>query len=126
MANRKLPYRWESVQPGDIISFKYKTKSTGKTRTHTLLVLNPMLLRYGKKTTTTQLIGIKLEESNKIQLDITRKQIQIFELIGKFTPLDPNSKDKNNLYTFASYSLDGGFGDRNVIPLGVVKDFCQI
>jgi hypothetical protein len=35
-------------------------------------------------------------------------------------------KDKNNLYTFASYSLDGGFGDRNVIPLGVVKDFCQI
>ena len=49
MANRKLPYRWESVQPGDIISFKYKTKSTGKTRTHTLLVLNPMLLRYGKK-----------------------------------------------------------------------------
>ena len=35
-------------------------------------------------------------------------------------------KDKNNLYTFSSYSLDGSFGDRNVIPLGVVKDFCQI
>lgn len=98
MANRKLPYRWESVQPGDIISFKYKTQSTGKTRTHTLLVLNPALLRRGEKRTTTQLIGIKLEESNKIQLDITRKQIQIFELIGKFIPLDANSKDKNNLY----------------------------
>ena len=31
-------------------------------------------------------------------------------------------KDKNNLYTFASYQTnDIGFGDRNIIPLGVVK-----
>ena len=54
---------------------------------------------------------------------------------AKFTKMKPVEiityafifkKDKNNLYTFASYSLDGGFGDRNVIPLGVVKDFCQI
>ena len=35
-------------------------------------------------------------------------------------------KDKNNLYTFSSYSLDGSFGDRNVIPLGVVKDYFQL
>tara|TARA_Y100001934_G_scaffold60202_1_gene74633 strand:- start:193 stop:480 length:288 start_codon:yes stop_codon:yes gene_type:complete len=35
-------------------------------------------------------------------------------------------KDKDNIYTFSSYSLDGSFGDRNVIPLGVVKDYFQL
>ncbi len=30
-------------------------------------------------------------------------------------------KDKKYIYTFASYSNDGYFGDRNIIPLGVVK-----
>jgi len=94
MANRKLPYNWEKVSAGDIISFKYKTKSTGKTKVHSILVLNPSLIVKGQKKNTTQLIGIKLEESNKIQLEITKKQIQIFELIGKFITID----EKNNLY----------------------------
>ena len=35
-------------------------------------------------------------------------------------------KDKNNLYTFASYSQDGFYGDRNIIPLGVVKKIVKI
>jgi len=35
-------------------------------------------------------------------------------------------KDKNYLYTFASYSNDGYFGDRNIIPLGVVKEIAKI
>ena len=35
-------------------------------------------------------------------------------------------KDKNYLYTFASYSDDGYFGDRNIIPLGVVKKIAEI
>jgi len=94
VANRKLPYNWEKVSAGDIISFKYKSMSTGKTKVQTILVLNPSLLRRGQNKTTTQLIGIKLEESNKIQLEITKKQIQIFELIGKFVTIDK----KNNLY----------------------------
>ncbi len=94
MANRKLPYNWEMVSAGDIISFKYKSKSTGKTKTHSILVLNPSLIVKGQKKTTTQLIGIKLEESNKILLEITKKQIQIFELIGKFITIDK----QNNLY----------------------------
>jgi len=94
MANRKLPYNWEMVSAGDIISFKYKSKSTGKTKTHSIMVLNPSLLRRGQKKTSTQLIGIKLEESNKIQLEITKKQIQIFEQIGKFITIDK----ENNLY----------------------------
>ena len=94
MANRKLPYNWEMVSAGDIISFKYKSKSTGKSKVHTIMVLNPSLLRRGQKKTSTQLIGIQLEESNKIQLEITKKQIQIFEQIGKFITIDK----ENNLY----------------------------
>ena len=43
MANRKQPYNWNRVKPGDIISFRYKTKSTGKVLTHSLLVLNPKI-----------------------------------------------------------------------------------
>ena len=35
-------------------------------------------------------------------------------------------KDKKYLYTFASYSKDGFYGDRNVIPLGVVKNISKI
>ena len=35
-------------------------------------------------------------------------------------------KDKENLYTFASYSKDRFYGDRNIIPLGVVKSITKI
>ena len=35
-------------------------------------------------------------------------------------------KDKKYLYTFASYSEDGFYGDRNVIPLGVIKNIKKI
>ena len=71
MANRKQPYNWRRVKPGDVISFKYKSKSTGKNLVQSILVLNPKLnvtLKDGK--TTKHLIGIKLEESNKISLRI--------------------------------------------------------
>jgi len=30
-------------------------------------------------------------------------------------------KDKKYLYTFSSYSNDGYYGDRNIIPIGCVK-----
>ena len=69
MANKKQPHSWNKIRPGDIISFRYKTKSTGKVLVHSLLVLNPRLpvvLKDGTKTK--HLIGIKLEESNKIEL----------------------------------------------------------
>ena len=35
-------------------------------------------------------------------------------------------QDQNYLYTFASYSGDQYFGDRNIIPLGVVKSIKKI
>ena len=95
MANRKQPYSWGKVKPGDIISFRYKPKSGNPPKTQTILVLNPRLnvtLKDGK--TTKQLIGIKLEESNKVSLRVNKKQITLLEQIGKFVPIDT----KNNLY----------------------------
>ena len=95
MANKKQPHNWGKVKPGDIISFRYKPKSGNSPKTQTILVLNPKLnvtLKDGK--TTKQLIGIKLEESNKISLRVNKKQITLLEQIGKFVPIDT----KNNLY----------------------------
>ena len=95
MANKKQAYSWGRVNPGDVISFKYKSKSTGKTRINSILVLNPKLnvtLKDGK--TTKHLIGIKLEESNKISLRLNQKQVMLLEKIGDFKKID----DKNNLY----------------------------
>jgi hypothetical protein len=95
MANKKQPYNWRLVKPGDIISFYYKSKVENRTLTHSILVLNPRLnvkLKNGK--TTKHLIGIKLEESNKITLRITQKQINVLERIGDFIQIDK----KNRLY----------------------------
>jgi len=95
VANKKQPHNWGKVKPGDIISFRYKPKSGNPPKTQTILVLNPRLnvtLKDGK--TTKQLIGIKLEESNKVSLRVNKKQITLLEQIGKFVPIDT----KNNLY----------------------------
>ena len=95
MANKKQPHNWGKVKPGDIISFRYKPKSGNPPKTQTILVLNPRLnvtLKDGK--TTKQLIGIKLEESNKVSLRVNKKQITLLEQIGKFVPIDT----ENNLY----------------------------
>ena len=95
MANRKQPYSWGRVKPGDVISFQYKSKSTGKTLVQSILVLNPRLnvkLKDGK--TTRHLTGIKLEESNKISLRLNTRQLALLEQIGDFKKID----DKNNLY----------------------------
>ena len=95
MANRKQAYSWNRVKPGDVISFRYKSKSTGKTLVQSILVLNPRLnvtLKNG--TTTKHLIGIKLEESNKISLRLNAKQMALLEKIGDFKKID----ETNNLY----------------------------
>tara|TARA_B100001939_G_C16591000_1_gene466874 strand:+ start:125 stop:589 length:465 start_codon:yes stop_codon:yes gene_type:complete len=95
MANRKQPYNWQMVKPGDIISFRYKSKSTGRTLVNSVLVLNPRLqVKLKDGTQTKHLIGIKLEESNKISLRLTQRQLTLLEQIGNFIKID----DKNNLY----------------------------
>ena len=95
MANKKQPHNWGRVKPGDIISFRYKPKSGNPPKTQTILVLNPRLsvkLKDGKNVK--HLIGIKLEESNKISLRLTTRQVTLLEQIGDFKKID----DKNNLY----------------------------
>ena len=95
MANQKQPYNWGRVRAGDIISFKYKPQSGGAPKVQSILVLNPRLnvtLKNGKQTK--HLIGIKLEESNKITLRLTKRQIGLFEQIGELKTIDGN----NNLF----------------------------
>ena len=38
----KKPTSWNSIVPGDIISFQYKSPTSGESmKTHTIMVLNP-------------------------------------------------------------------------------------
>ena len=71
MAFKKQPYNWENVEAGDIISFKYKSKNVRRTKLQTILVLNPFFRRRTKTGRGYALIGIKLEEANRNQLQIT-------------------------------------------------------
>jgi hypothetical protein len=83
VANRKQPYNWRKVKAGDIISFRYKSKSGNPPKTQTILVLNPRLnvtLKDGKNVK--HLIGIKLEESNKIEFRLNKKQVDILNKTG--------------------------------------------
>ena len=94
MAQKKQPYTWTRVKPGDIISFRYKSKNSSRSSLHTILVLNPKLpvsLKDGTKTN--HLIGIKLEESKKIQLRLTNKQVLLIEKIGDLVKLNPDEDD---------------------------------
>ena len=95
MAQRKQPYNWNRVKPGDIISFRYKSESTGRTLVNSILVLNPKFpVKRKDNSSTFHLIGIKLEESNKIKLRLNQSQIKVLETIGIFRPIDV----KNKLY----------------------------
>ena len=51
-----------------------------------------MTLKDGSKTK--HLIGIKLEENNRIKLRLTSKQVVMLEKIGDLVPLD----EENGLY----------------------------
>jgi len=95
VANKKQPYNWRRVKPGDIISFRYNSKSTNRTLTHSLLVLNPRIpvtLKDGTKTK--HLIGIKLEESNRIELRFNKKQVDILNKTGDLESVNA----KENIY----------------------------
>ena len=87
MANKKQTYSWNQVKPGDVISFRYKSKSKLTAKVQTILVLNPRLSVRLK-------IGGKIEESNKIELRLTPKQVDILEQVGDFINID----EDNNLY----------------------------
>ena len=95
MAQKKQAYNWNKVTPGDIISFRYKSKTTKRTLVNSVLVLNPKLpVRRKDGSSTFHLIGIKLEESNKISLRLNQRQIRILETVGDLKLID----EKNKLY----------------------------
>ena len=95
MANRKQVHRWGDVKAGDIISFRYRSKSDNKTLTHSIMVLNPRFITSLKDgTRKIYLIGIKLETSNRIDIRLTKKEVNILEKVGDFKIIDK----KNNLY----------------------------
>ena len=95
MVQRKQPYNWNRVKPGDIISFRYKSSLNGRTLVNSILVLNPKLpVKRKDGSSTFHLIGVKLEESNKINLKLDQRQIRTLETIGEFKSID----SKNKLY----------------------------
>jgi len=95
MANKKQAYSWNRVKPGDIISFRYKSESTGLVKIHSILVLNPRLnVQLKDGTPKKHLIGVKLEESNKIKLRLNSRQVTLLEKVGDFKQIDK----ENNLY----------------------------
>jgi hypothetical protein len=75
-------YNWNKVQPGDIISFRYPSKSTGL-KLHTLLVFG-VKVPYKKKdgTGTHHLVGMKLEERN-MPVVASAKIINALQRVGK-------------------------------------------
>tara|TARA_R100001015_G_C4524991_1_gene92951 strand:+ start:47 stop:499 length:453 start_codon:yes stop_codon:yes gene_type:complete len=93
MANKKQTYSWNQVKPGDVISFRYKSKSKLTAKVQTILVLNPRLsVRLKDGETKKHLIGVKIEESNKIELRLTPRQVDILEQVGDFINIDEENK----------------------------------
>ena len=96
-ANKKQAYKWSKVKPGDIISFRYASKKLGRNLVNTILVLNPRL-PVGRKdgSKTFQLIGLKLETSNRPELRVNNRLKKVLSKIGEFEIVS----DENNLYRF--------------------------
>jgi hypothetical protein len=102
MPGRKKAIGWTDVGAGDFISFKYKSRRTGRLLTQSILVLNPkMPVRLKKdikephkQLSSFHLIGIKVEESNKPMIRERELLWKICHKIGELWLLDP----VNDLY----------------------------
>ena len=94
----RIATSWNEISPGDIISFKYKSKSTGKNRNQTILVLNPKFVSTrssigGAQEKVFHLIGLKLAEQGIRTIKEGAKVVtQIFNKLGTVVPIDA-SKD---------------------------------
>ena len=90
----KQVYSWGKVKAGDIISFRYKSKSGN--RLTTILVLNPKL-PYSRvdETQTFHLVGLKLETQG-IRPIVRDKQVlvRLLEKVGVIQVVD----GKNEIY----------------------------
>ena len=92
----RLGTSWNKISVGDIITFNYKSKSTGKTRLQTILVLNPKYFitdSEGKRVF--QLIGLKLAEQRVRTIKEASKVVtQLFDKLGKLEVID----EKKDIY----------------------------
>ena len=89
----RLAAAWNEISPGDIITFKYKSKSTGKSKNQTILVLNPKWYITVEGKRMFQVIGLKLAEQGIRTIKEGAKVVtQIFNKLGTVVPIDA-SKD---------------------------------
>jgi len=91
----RLGTSWGKIQPGDIISFNYKSKNTGKQRLHTILVLNPKYYITVEDKRVFQLIGLKLAEQRIRTIKEAAKVVdQLFNRLGVLEAID----EKKDIY----------------------------
>ena len=85
----KKVYAWGKVKPGDIITFNYKGKTTGKQRLQTILVLNPKWDITVEGQRVFQLIGLKLAEQRVRTIKEASKVVtQLFDRLGTLEVID--------------------------------------
>ena len=104
---------WNRIQAGDIITFNYKSKSTGKTRLQTILVLNPKWYITVEGQRVFQMVGLKLAEQRVRTIKEASKVVsQIFNRLGTLEAID----EKKDIYRVVMKSQDLFWGGtkRNV------------
>ena len=84
--------KWSQVEPGDIVSFRYRSDNSKRTYMQTVLILNPKIkMKLKDGTTSEKVIGLKLEQSNKRTMKY-KDQRKIFESIGNLKIVDEESE----------------------------------
>ena len=104
---------WNRVDVGDIITFNYKSKSTGKTRLQTILVLNPKWYIVVEGQRVFQMIGLKLAEQRVRTIKEASKVVtQLFDRLGTLEVID----EKKDIYRvrIKKQDLFWGGSKRNV------------
>ena len=104
---------WNRIQAGDIITFNYKSKSTGKTRLQTILVLNPKWYITVEGQRVFQMIGLKLAEQRVRTIKEASKVVtQLFDRLGTLEVID----EKKDIYRvrIKKQDLFWGGSKRNV------------
>ena len=86
---------WSKIQPGDIITFNYKGKTTGKQRLQTILVLNPKWYITVEGQRVFQMVGLKLAEQRVRTIKEASKVVtDIFNKLGTLEAID----EKKDVY----------------------------
>ena len=94
--------KWAQVRPGDIVSFKYKSEKSNRTLMQSVLVLNPKIdVKLKSGIQKTQMVGLKLEQSNRASVDIKSK-LKLLETVGDLQLVD----EENKIYRVAIKPYD--------------------